>query len=379
MSAITSALRDLSGALQRDYYSSRVRAVNSLVYFTFRCTSRCKTCNIWKRNAGNEAASELPLAKWNAILENLRNYGIKSMEIFGGDALLRKDLIYDVIRYCSRNGISTYFPTNSLLLDVDTARNLVEAGLDTIYFSLDDAGDENDLIRGQSGTAELVKKAIQSVGRARKNGKPNIAVCTTISNMNYDRLPDLVRFLNGLPVNSVYPRIAEEYSPENIENSIVDGVRPEPYFTSSDSRSHLLSAAEVRAFRKIIRDLKKDKENRVYLNYRGVDEATDEAFTKGVHLDRKCQVCTTLVTVDPRGNAVPCPMYNKYILGNLLEDSLENIWGNKKHLRFIRKQRKGEIALCRNCWVLKNNYPSFPSTFANYIRRTVERITRGNN
>jgi Fe-coproporphyrin III synthase len=376
VNAITSAIRDLSGALKRDYKSRRVRGVNSLVYFTYRCTSRCKTCNIWKRNAENQAGSELPLEKWNAILENLRGYGIKSMEIFGGDALLRKDLIYDVIRFCSRNGIATYFPTNSLLLDDDTAKNLVEAGLDTIYFSLDDAGDGNDLIRGQSGTAALVRNAIQSVGRARKNGKPNIVVCTTISNMNYDRLPDLVRFLNGLPVNSIYPRIAEEYSPDNVDNSAVDGIRPEPYFTSSDSRSHLLSPSEVRAFRKIIRDLKKNADNSIYLNYRGVDEAPDTAFTEGVHLDRKCHVCTTLVTVDPRGNVVPCPMYNKYILGNLLEDSLENIWGNEKHLKFIRKQRKGEIALCKNCWVLKNNYPSFSSTFANYFRRTVEKMTR---
>ncbi len=373
MSAITSAIRDFSGALQRDYKSRRVRAVNSLVYFTFRCTSRCKTCNIWKRNAENRAGSELSLAKWNAILENLRNYGIKSMEIFGGDALLRKDLIYDVIRFCSRNGITSYFPTNSLLLDDETARNLVEAGLDTIYFSLDDVGEGNDLIRGQSGTAELVKNAIVSVGRARKNGKPSINVITTISKMNYRDLPDLIRFAENLPVDVIYPRVMEEYSARNIEDSAINGIRPEPYFTSSDSESHLMSETDARAFKKIISKLKREK-SRVHVSLDAVDEAGIETFTRGIHRDKRCLVCTNLVTIDPKGNALPCPMYNRYILGNLLEDDLENIWGNKKHREFIRRQRRSEIPICRNC-SLRTYYPSFPDNLKRYMRKTVCKLT----
>ncbi len=373
MSAITSVIRDLSGSLKRDYNSKRVRAVNSLVYFTFRCTSRCKTCNIWKRNAEESGSSELPLSKWNVILENLRDYGIESMEIFGGDALLRKDLMYEVIRFCGKRGIKTYFPTNSLLMDDETARDLVDAGLDTIYFSLDDPGEGNDLIRGQSGSARLVRNAIEAVGRARKNGRPDMIIISTISKMNYANLPELIRFAETLKVDAVYPRVMEEYSRENIENSAVGGIKPEPYFTSSDAESHLMSAADARAFKDLVRRLKKKKSG-VYVSFDAVDEATIETLTKGIHRTRRCMVCTNLVTIDPRGNALPCPMYNRYILGNLLEDRLGNIWGNKKHREFIRKQRKGEIPLCRNC-SLRTYYPSFPENVARYMKKTVRKIT----
>ena len=67
----------------------RVKPLNALGFLTFRCTSRCKTCNIWRR----EKIQELSKDQWLEVLGKLNQARINAFEIFGGDALLRKDAI----------------------------------------------------------------------------------------------------------------------------------------------------------------------------------------------------------------------------------------------------------------------------------------------
>jgi len=181
--------------LKREYYGQKVRAMDAMVYLTNRCTSRCKTCNIWKRNA-EDNSRELGWNEWAVILNKLKAYGIKTLEIFGGDALLRKDIIYNVIRFCDKNGIETFFPTNSILLDRETAKGLVDAGLGTVYISIDDVGLKNDAIRGKDGSFNMVKSALENICRERGSGKrPHIVICTTISSLNFTHFQEIVNFL----------------------------------------------------------------------------------------------------------------------------------------------------------------------------------------
>lgn len=371
MGKVISAINDLYNALKMEYASSRVNAKNVLAFHTYRCTSQCKTCNIWKRVGNDTDYEEISVEKYISVLQSLKDYGIKTYEIFGGDALIRKELIYAVISFCSNNGIETYFPTNSLMLDRETAKNLVNAGLDTIYFSLDDIGDANDAIRGKGGTFNRVKDALENITRERTNGKPKIIICSTISNMNYDRFSNTVKFLSDYPIDAIYPRIVQEFHEKNIEDSIIDGIKPDPYFASSDGSSHLFNEEEVKTFRSMIEDLKKDKENKIYVNYINVDIAKEETFTKGIRPIKRCLACTTLAIIDPMGNVLPCPMYNKYILGNLQNEKMENIWGNEKHHHFIKLQRQKKIRICEDC-ALDEYYPSFYDTFQYKIKSVLK-------
>ncbi|MCR4286726.1 MAG: radical SAM protein, partial [Deltaproteobacteria bacterium] len=293
---------------------------------------------------------------------------------FGGDALLRKDLIFNVIKFCKKNGIETFFPTNSLLMDRDAAKELVDSGLDVIYISLDDIGSRHDEIRGKDGTFKLVRNAIENIARERGGGKtPRIIICTTISNLNYKHFADIAEFLEDYPVDTIYPRVLGEFDKEFINNSAVKGIRPEPYFTSSDRTSHLLKEAEAREFRDAVKKMKLSRKGkRIYINFRAIDEAGDQALTKGIHALKKCLLCSTFVTVDPYGNVIPCPMYNRYIIGNLLKDGLEDIWGNDKHQFFIKEQKRKKIEICKNC-IMRIYYPNLPETCAYLLKRTKEK------
>ncbi len=364
--------KEIAGDIGREINSFRVRGVDVLLFLTYRCTSRCKTCNIWKRGARED--SELSWKEWKGVLGRLRDYGVKTVEIFGGDALLRKDVIFEMIRFCSDNGIKTYFPTNSILMDRETAQALVESGLDTIYFSLDAIDSENDRVRGVSGTFEKVKRGIEYLVDARKGGEhPKIIICSTLSNLNYESFEDIVGFLQDYPVDAVYPRLVTEFSRRNIDASVINSIGPDPYFVTSEERSHLFDGEQARRFLEIIERLKSDRKSGPYINFQCIDFAPPAAFTHGEYGFRRCLVCTTLVTVTPRGDVTPCPFYPGYVLGNVGRRGLEEVWGNEGHREFIRLQRGNRIAICSNC-VMPTFYPDLAGKLRYYLRRAGERV-----
>lgn len=359
--------------IRREYNYHNIRAINSIVFLTYRCTSQCKTCNIWRRTDSKN--KELSWDKWEKILKNMKDYSIKSVEIFGGDALLRKDIIFKMIEFCSQNGIETYFPTNSLLLDKETIKGLIEAGLGTLYFSLDDIGSDNDYIRGIDGAFPRVKKALEYVVELRGvSEKPHIVICTTISKMNYKHFEAIVEFLGNYPVNAIYPRVIGEFTRDNIQSSSICGVMPEPFFVSTDDTSHRLSQDEYNEFKKIMTKLKQRKTAKLpYINFRAFDDTDEDIIISGQGSVDRCLMCSTVAIVDPFGSVSPCLFFDKYTLGNLTANTLQTIWGSDKHKKFIKSQRQKQLLLCRNC--ISHFYYSSPGkTISYYKKRMYEKI-----
>jgi Fe-coproporphyrin III synthase len=363
---------EFTSGIVRETNHLRPHAMYSMGFLTYRCTSRCRTCNIWKR--GEEgSASELSREQWLAVIDKLQAYGIKSFEIFGGDALLREDAIFDVISSCRNKGIETYFPTNSIRCDQTTVRRLVESGLDTVYLSLDEVGYENDGIRGVDGAFERVKDTLEAfVAERGDHHNPAIIVCTTISSMNYRSFLKILDFIEQYPVNAIYPRPLGEFDPENVRKSEMDGFVPEPYFASSDGESHLLSDSQVKEMRMLFSELKLRKSG-VYVSLQNYYLLADEAFTKGTYPVCPCHVASLLVTINPNGDVVPCPFFRSYVIGNLVKHELDSIWGNEMHRKFLDRQQKGQLPICSNC-NMRLYYPSMREQFSYYSDRAMEKL-----
>jgi len=368
LSKVRSLYKLIKVGLRNEYHHLRVKPLNSLVFLTFRCTSQCKTCNIW--TWGGDKSQELGTDEWLKVVSELKKAGIKALEIFGGDALLRKDAVFEIIKYCRHNGIQTHFPTNANLCDRETVKNLIESGLFTVYLSLDELGEAHDDIRGTHGTFSRVIGALEAFLSLRGPAQtPRIIVCTTVSNMNFRNLPEIVQLLEKYQVDAIYPRILGEFSTNNIERSCLDGIFPEPYFVPTDAPTHLFTKNELAEFKKILRHIK-TKKSCIYIDFRPFDLADDKTFLEGIHKFKKCHLATTLVTVDPSGNVSPCPFYLSYKIGNLKEESIDTIWGNPRHRKFIKFQQKRKLAICSNC-NLRVYYPSMMETFSWRLKKAV--------
>lgn len=370
MKLLIGAYRELAAELLRERHHRRVQALDCIAFLTYRCTSCCRTCTIWQREGSGVA--ELSREQWLELVPGLADYGIRSFEIFGGDALLRKEVIFDLTGRLTESGIATYFPTNANLCDREAVERLVGAGLGTVYLSIDDVDEMHDRVRGVPGGFSKVAQALQHFSDVRGCAeRPYIVICTTLSSLNFRNFPKLLEFLRGFPVQAVYPRPLGEFSAANVAASRLDGRLPEPYFASSDGSSHLMSSEDLAEMREMIREVR-SRSYPFYVNWRTYYSTTDRTFLYGEYPLCHCRVASTVLTINPNGDVVPCPFFRSYVLGNLTRESLDAIWGNPRHQEFLAAQREGRLAICRNCNT-RAYYTSLTETLGYYAKRAMER------
>lgn len=370
MRLLLGGCRELAGELVRESHHRRVRALDCIAFLTYRCTSCCRTCTIWRREGSG--ASELNREQWLELVPGLAQYGIRSFEIFGGDALLRKEVVFDLTERLTAQSIATYFPTNANLCDRETVERLVGAGLGTVYLSIDDVDDMHDRLRGVPGGFSKMAQALEHFSAVRGCAeRPDIVICSTLSSLNFRNFPKLLEFLRGYPLQAVYPRPLGEFSAANVAASGFDGKLPEPYFASSNGESHLMSPEELVEMREMIREVR-SRSYPFYVNWRTYYSTTDSTFLRGEYPLRHCRVASTVLTINPNGDVIPCPFFRSYVLGNLTRESLGAIWGNRRHREFLAAQRQGRLAICRNCNT-RAYYTSLTETLGYYAKRAMER------
>ena len=363
-------------AVRNSYSSYTYTPTDAIIFLTYRCTSQCKACNIWKREVKIE--DELSWQQWEPILENLAKNNIKSIELFGGDALLRKDVLINMIRFCTDNNIYTFFPTNSSSLTEETVEDIVDAGLGTIYFSLDEVPDIGESIRGVKRHFERVEKSIKLFKKVMGDRKkPRIVCITTVSSMNYRYLETLTEIAYELGADEHEIHGISEFTTKAVEASAVDGILPEPYFMPTDGKSHSFTDEEARELMTILQRIRKqkDKYQPMSIYMANMEGRKIEDFTELTYPHQTCLFATTQVVISPYGNVQPCLYYKDYHLGNLENHDLSDIWGNKKHKLFCEQQRKHKIPLCDHCGNKLYHKPFIPS-MKDITRDVFRKLTR---
>ncbi len=128
---------------------------------TYRCQCRCKHCSVsnYFEQAGKKP--EMTGDEIKSILRQSASMGIPKVDFFGGEPLLRKDII-ELVRYAEELGIYTSVTTNALLLDRPMLAALSAAGISCINISIDSTSSaEHDQLRGVEG---IYTKAVDAFG-----------------------------------------------------------------------------------------------------------------------------------------------------------------------------------------------------------------------
>jgi MoaA/NifB/PqqE/SkfB family radical SAM enzyme len=225
--------------------------MNLTLSVSFKCNSRCKTCNIYKKEA-----TELSLSEWKKVFQKFGK-DLFWATISGGEPFLRDDLsqlVCSLYDHCRPSIIN--IPTNGLLKGHITkvvshiARHCKKAQI-VINLSLDDIGDRHDAIRGVPGNYE---KAMDTFVDLKALDMPNlsIGIHTVISKYNVKRIPEIYRHLRNLNPDSYITEIAEE----RVElNTIGAEISPEydSYAEAADFLTKELQQDHFKKFGKITR------------------------------------------------------------------------------------------------------------------------------
>jgi len=157
-----------------------------LAELTHRCPLRCPYCSNPLDLA--RASAELDTASWKRVLGEAAALGVLQVHFSGGEPLVRRDLT-ELVRHAAQFGLYGNLITSGIHLDPGRLRELVDAGLEHVQLSFQDADmPSGDRIAGLRGSQQAKRQAARLV---REAGLP-LTVNAVVHRQNLDRLAQII-------------------------------------------------------------------------------------------------------------------------------------------------------------------------------------------
>ena len=314
--------------------------MNLTISVSYRCNSRCKTCNVWQR-----PNDDFTIEEYDKTFASL-GHDAYWFTFSGGEPTLRKDLpemVEAAYRHC-RPGIIN-IPTNGIQDKIIPGRieRVLQAapGSDVIVnLSLDGVGEKHDLVRGVKGNFERAMRTYAGL-KALKGRYKNftLGVHTVISNFNVDEFENIYAFVRDeLKPDQFISEIAEE----RVELDTVGmGITPpiQKYQPVIDKLQEGIRKAELSGVSRItqaFRDRYYDIVKRTLVEKRQIIP---------------CLAGVASAQIAPNGDVYTCRDYPDVVTGNIQKDNLLNIWNNdqSRAFRMLLKEEGGLMPICSRC------------------------------
>lgn len=301
------------------------------VMLTSRCNIKCKICNVWKQDSGEE----MPTDVVKGLFDQAIGMGIKTIYMTGGEAFLRKD-IFELIDYAARPGIIVTVNTNGSFITDEFARKIVSSKLSCINFSLDGATPKtHNAIRGEH-VFEKAVKAIEHINYHKKMLKRDdclsgvnrlyVVITSVITKSNLDELPQLVNLAESLHCCNIC------FQPLVDNGNLLE--------TLSFKNEFWIEEEDLPRLQKAFCELEQMKKN-TSLSINFMPEKTMQHFRRQ-RVVNSCFAGFTRIFVNPRGELsfVCFPSF-----GDIKTESLRQAWFSEKAFA-----TRGQLKSCAvNC------------------------------
>ncbi len=307
-------------------------------YFQWHITERCNRHCLHCYQNGH-LIEDLPFADLDLMLGHMVEALAKwdkqgSLSFTGGEPFVRPTELLALMDKVDDIRNFAYYDvlTNGSLISDDIAIALkTKRKLRRVQVSLEGSTPEiNDAIRGEGSYTET----LNSIRKMKKHGL-SISVMCTISRINYQDIPALIKVLNNEGVDTF---AMERLIPEGKGESL---------------RDQLLSPEELKELYESIYEIALQKKGTRILMYRPLFTLINP---DDPDIGALCSVGNNALTIMPDGTLYPCRRL-PIPIGNILNDGLFSIWYDSDVLWNIRNPNniKGKcgdcdlIASCRGC------------------------------
>ena len=161
---------------------------------TSKCNCQCQICDVWRRES---ATKELTTSEILRMLEEARKLNFVGYIAFGGEPLLRPDIV-DILTRAHNLQLYTSVITNGTYLS-QYADEIAKV-TDLTWVSLDYDSKYHDIMRGTPGVYEKVLRGIIDLKRARGR----IAINCVLSRLNIDAVPKMGKLAQKLGVKIAF-------------------------------------------------------------------------------------------------------------------------------------------------------------------------------
>jgi radical SAM protein with 4Fe4S-binding SPASM domain len=358
--------------LYPDHAEGRAHGIRQLsIRITDLCNLRCATCGQWGeggylhgRSMKELKAQEVPPARYAELLEDLVAHGHAPLVyIWGGEPMLYPGTV-DLIEKATSLGLGTSIVSNGSFLAAEAGR-LVEAPLFLLQLSIDGHSPEShNAARPSAGrdgdnfsSIESALEAVNGERAARGRRLPLIASLTVISQLNHHHLVDIhetfrdrvdlfVFYLSwwidaaGASAHETDFRRRFGFQPR-LHRGWVGSWKPDDYHALDGQIQELQRRSASRGSPPVI----------FIPHIRGA-RALESYYTD--HRNRfgfgQCISIYQAVEVDSNGDLSPCRDYHDYVVGNVKEATITELWNAPAYRRFRKSlSTEGLMPVCSRC------------------------------
>lgn len=311
---------------------------------TARCNLDCAICvrQVWRDQPG-----EMSWETFTTTIEQLKAFPHLRQITFGGfGEPLTHPRIVEMVRLAKELGVETTIATNGLLLDQTMAEQLLEAHLDAIVVSLDtihiQAYREARLERGLDQVLENVK-ALWALAAERRLLVPRIGLEFVATKSNQEELAGLPGLASALGASFALVSNLLPHLPEMMEELLYDSDQPLPISIGwHNPRADWLLWGIVKMPR-----MRWGARRRC-------------RFIEGRSLvigwDGGVSPCYALMHSYPYYIYGQLKEVSRYVLGNVMERPLVEIWTSEEYVRFRAKVREFRFPSCVDCGLIGCDY-----------------------
>jgi len=282
---------------------------------TNRCNFACKMC---PRKQMSLDADQMTMDVYIEIIDKINANKVDMLSLTGmGEPLLHENIL-DMIEIAKKCNIPVSITTNGTLLNKKMADNLMALNLDYLRVSVDQITNlNNDELHPYS---KKVLENIISMVQSRKeaaNNTPTINLITVLTRGNMFHVNKIIRWA---------------------KNNGVDYIQLMKLSTRVNMLKGLPLFAEEMLFRWY-----HDYANKISFDLRS-------NYTRKTDTD--CSFLNNYLFILSNGDVSPCCHLRKYIVGNVLNSSIEEIWNGSK-LAFFRENWS---KICGGCNLMMWNH-----------------------
>lgn len=341
------------------------------------CNLRCHTCGQWGDNGYLVGRSmpellrdQVTPERYVELLQDLVHQGHRpGVYFWGGEPMLYRGLL-DVVEAAARLGLPTSIATNGTRL-AEEAERLVRAPMFLVQVSIDgpDAATHNACRPGANPSTDNYATVLAGLDalkaeRARQGTRlPITAGLCTINARNADRLVDLYdAFAERVDALVFYLAwwIDEESAALHTKDFFnrfgvmptrhlgwIGGWRPTDYPGLARQLDALARKGMSSSGPAVV----------IIPNLTGADDLqryyTDHGATFGYD---RCTSIYRAVEINANGDMAPCRDYNDYVVGNVKEQTITEIWNSPAYRRFrCSVSQDGLMPVCTRCCGLMGN------------------------
>ena len=315
-------------------------------------------CGQWSEegyisNNKNVLKQIIGLDVWKKLVDELSAHQVSSLLIRGGEPFMFPEIV-ELLEYIHSKGMFISIDTNGTLLK-EFAADLLRIGSIHITISIDGPEEIHDRVRGVQGCFKKTEEGLLLLNELEKHSTDKISrsICFTISPYSLAGLGDMPDVARRLSIKTLVI-VPYNYIPDEMGKKYEQELKEQLGCTAFSWQGfhHDDSGINIGKFQNQHHKYLQNLGDIYSYPYLALSENEYHDWFQNAATPVKTFPCSNiekLIDIQPNGDANFCVDTPDYIIGNVKDSTLEELWNSGRAKKFQEYREKKRLGACYRC------------------------------